>query len=139
MDKSFPHASDDTRKLNPHLFGGAQPAPPSPVAASKRIKQRTKPMMNKLEQEFFGMLKSFDLGVVRGQAVRFRLANGVDYTPDFFCPSWMGHPRCWEVKGKQAWDDAIVKLKVAAHEWPEIRWILVWKENGEWKEQRVEP
>jgi hypothetical protein len=47
--------------------------------------------------------------------------------------------RAWEVKGPHSWDDSIVKLKVAAHEWRAIRFVLIWKENGRWQQQEILP
>lgn len=117
-------------------------AKPSP----KRIRQSSKPLMNKLEQEWFDTLAARypNFPRPRAQAVRFKLCNGVHYTPDVFILDWPcgdgpNGPTAYEVKGKFAWDDAVVKLKMAAHEWPEVRWILVWKEGKQWKEQVVLP
>ena len=111
-----------------------------------RVKQSPKPLLNKLEQEWFDILSGRfpNYPRPRAQAVRFKLCNGVTFTPDIFAVSWPqsngpASPTAFEVKGKHAWDDAIVKIKMAAHEWPEIVWILAWKDNGEWKQQKILP
>lgn len=108
---------------------------------SKRVRQSSKPKLNRLESEFYERIKRELPGLeIRNHSLTFKLANGVNYTPDFTCAS---HPpakmTAWEVKGKHSWDDAIVKIKVAAHEWPEVRWILAWKQDGKWQEQVILP
>ncbi len=104
--------------------------------------------MNKLEEAWFNRVSSQNPNYPRPRAhsLTFKLANGVTYCPDVFVSEWpvigeCAKPTAWEVKGKKAWDDAIVKLKVAAHEWPEIRWVLVWKDSrdGGWREQTILP
>lgn len=123
------------QKLNPHLFGM-----PKVVAAEKekkpqRIRQNAKPLLNKLEAEYLRILQVRRVGV-RSQAITLKLANGVRYTPDFF---QLDSVEAWEVKGRHAWEDSLIKLKFAAKEYPEIRFTLVWKEDGQWKEQTVLP
>lgn len=121
---------------------------------SKRLKQRSAPVMNKLEQEFYERHRDqypFN-PPMRPQAIRFSLGNGVSFTPDFFSFMWPYRvlkdgnlvegpdmPTACEVKGKHAWDDAIVKLKVAARIYPEIRWFLVWKDATGWNHQLILP
>lgn len=100
----------------------------------KRIRQSTKPLMNKLEREFYNQLPGKDHIMV--QAVRFRLANGLWYKPDFVL--WAAQI-AYEVKGPHAFRGGFENLKMAAATYPGIVWILVWKENGEWRNQRVLP
>lgn len=102
----------------------------------KRIRQDTKPLMNKLEQEYYD---DYFAGAaeVCVQSVRFKLANGLWYKPDFFSP---GTPSVGiEVKGPHAFRGGFENLKMAAHQYPWIKWILVWKEEGAWQEQTVLP
>jgi hypothetical protein len=120
----------------------ARPARPS------RIQQHSNPKLNQLEREALEWLKGDyqEDYYLRPHAMRLELANGCLYTPDI-----IGQPtphnqyectiRAWEVKGKHAWDDSIVKLKVAAREWPSIRFTLIWREgkHGPWLEQEVLP
>jgi len=169
LERRFPHASPAFLKANGFGFGICPDENtthcnkcgiPLSVAGShlcanclpeqttqKRIRQSSKPVMNKLEQEYFDILSAQypNYPRPRAQAVRFKLCNGVTFTPDIFCASWPSEfgpvspatPTAFEVKGKHAWDDAIVKIKMAAHEWLEIRWVLAWKESGEWKTQLI--
>jgi hypothetical protein len=68
----------------------------------------------------------------------FALANGVRYTPDYV--GWLGERlTAWEVKGPQAWDDSLVKLKVAARAWPRVDFWLAWRVKGVWKLQKIIP
>lgn len=111
------------------------------MAKQVRVRQATKPKCNKLELEWGAHLRA-----VYGPGVRWRdhaktylLANGVRYTPDWVGTS-KGQEIAWEVKGSRAWDDAMVKIKVAAHEWPEVQWWLCWtNQGGQWQTQRVLP
>ena len=132
------NVSESTKKRNPHLY---QSSTVYADAVIRRIKQRTKPLLNKLEKEWHDYAFAFSLVCV--QAITFRLANGVRYTPDFFSFDWpstgeFNRPTAWEVKGPWATDDAIAKVKMFAMAYPEIRVILVWKDdNKQWCQQRV--
>lgn len=142
--------SESTRKRNPDFYGPGKLNPnvnqmTAIPAEGKRIKQRGR-QPTKIELEWHRILSVQypNYPRPRSQAVTFVLANGVRYTPDEFVSDWPADlgpsmPTCWEIKGPKAWDDAIVKIKVAAHEWPEMRWILVWKEDDQWKQQVVLP
>ena len=139
--------SESTKKRNPHLNGRVRivgEALPWDLnkteKALKRIRQSTKPLMNKLEGEFLAWLRAFyPSEKFYPQSIRFRLANGVTYSPDIVSFTWSDQTTVWEVKGKMAWDDAIVKLKVFAAQYPEIRVRLAWKQNNRWEQQEVLP
>jgi hypothetical protein len=117
------------------------------VRRPQRLRQSSKPLMNKLEQEWFEHLKAIKTNLNHGplaQAVKFRLANGLTYCPDMFSFDWsesgeLERPTAWEVKGEWFPEHNIAKLKMFAHEYPEIRVILVWrdKETKVWREQRI--
>lgn len=166
--------SKSFKKLNPHLFfkkcAGDNcpicelqrtecncfdliPDHPEKPKAKKRIRQSSKPLLNKLESEFLAELKriaarppTFDdpdcLKEPHPQAIKFRLCNGAFYKPDFFSFAWFdGKPTAWEVKelrGKNV-DRGKLALKVAASTWPEIRFFLAVKENGQWNTQEILP
>ncbi len=141
--------------LNPHLFGGGlggvSPPVPSgqdekrPIANApkpKRIRQSSKPLMNKLETQWYDWLRyvyqppSFTIKI---QAMRFKLGNGIWYKPDFTVWGFKDGPIAYEVKGPHAFRGGLENLKVAAGLYPEITWKLVWRENGQWCEQMVLP
>jgi hypothetical protein len=105
--------------------------------ANKRIRQSSKPELNKLEAEWFSRLPL--LSGVRPQSIKFKLARNVFYKPDFFSIAQL---TAWEVKGLKGKniDRGKLALKVAATAWPEIKFILVWKDaEGVWQEQHVLP
>lgn len=63
----------------------------------------------------------------------FELAHRCSYTPDWYVVRADGGIECHECKGSHVWDDARVKLKVAARMNPEVKFVLArwWKET--WK------
>lgn len=137
------------KRLNPHLFvGGEDDAEHDLIEAltkpkekePKRVRQNSKPLLNKLETEYSWLLGHWGEHV-HAQSITLKLANGVRYTPDFFSLSSVGsgRPKAWEVKGKHAWEDSLLKIKFAAKEYPEIKFLLVWKEKGKWCQQEVLP
>jgi len=144
-------ATRDTEAGEPEKPTGLSDRPACP---SRRIQQHSKSKLTQLEQQALEWLKrGYQTDYyLRPHAIRFELANGCLYTPDIIGQPtpYLPEPtqytterkmRAWEVKGKQAWDDSIVKLKVAAREWPSIRFTLIWREgkHGPWLEQEVLP
>lgn len=117
--------------------------PEEPVRAvkksDKRIRQGEKPP-NKLEADWRLHMESItSITKFRAQAIRFRLANGAWYKPDLM--AWLGGKMvCWETKGPKQMKGiarGVLTIKVAAALWPEVQFILVWRENGVWKNQVV--
>lgn len=131
---------------NPQPFGHYQhpkislgPANPPP----KRIRQSQKPLLNKLEEEWLDCLK-LQFMDISSQSLRFKLGNGIWYKPDFVAwprglESIDHRMRAYEVKGPFAHRGGFENLKVAAHQYPQIKWTLCWKQDGKWKEQTVLP
>lgn len=108
----------------------------------KRIRQSSKPLMNKLETEFLEQLKAWYPSKFYAQSVKFKLGNGVTFCPDIFCFNWNGEgAAAWECKGPHAWDDSIVKLKCFAALYPEIKVHLAWKDKklGAFRVQDILP
>lgn len=155
--KAIPqNVSESVRKRNPHLYQNSVDLMIARAKAGhpmidepkpRRIRQSTKPPLNKLEQEWFDNARHhmFHDSIVIPQSVKFKLANGVWFLPDFFViiggfDSQDITPRAIEIKGPQTLqDDAVVKLKVAAKAYPWISWSLEWKENGQWQKQTIYP
>lgn len=112
---------------------------------NRRIRQNHKPLLNKLESEFFclKLVPPFESSGWRvvAQSVRFMLANGLWYKPDFMkVGDDSDSPMvAYEVKGPHSFRGGFENLKMAAHQYPWIKWVLVWKENGQWQEQVVLP
>ena len=101
---------------------------------SNAIRQQHGPALNKLEDDFHRHLTSTfkPLGdTILVQPVALLLGNGVRYTPDFLrVANFVAGSRsvtldAYEVKGPRFWDDARVKIKVAASLYPWIRFVLV--------------
>lgn len=145
--------SEAVRKRNPHLYGPmanfihelpkrpAVQAPTDQAPAAKRIRQEKPLIQNKLEAGWFTYLQAtLKPGTaIRPKGMRFRLANGAQYVPDFIA-FVDGKLTCYECKGpKQCKNVArgILTIKFAATQWPEVDWILVWREGGKWNTQKV--
>lgn len=118
----------------------AKPNPEYVPARKKRVRQDSKPLLNKLEAEFLAKWNrehSLNSSLL-SQALRFRLANGLWYKPDFV---WLHHSPiiAYEIKGPHAHRGGFENLKMAASVYPHIVWVLWWKERGQWQEQKVLP
>lgn len=70
----------------------------------------------------------------RFEGVKLRLANKTFYEPDFIVLRKSGELEVHEVKGRWM-DDARVKIKVAASQYP-FQFIAVTRNRGDWKEER---
>lgn len=123
--------------------GKSKPEEPARAVkkSDKRIRQGEK-TPNKLEADWRKHLESVNPEQkFRAQSIRFRIANGAWYKPDLI--SWHeGRVICWETKGPKQMKGVargVLTIKVAAGLWPEVRFILVWREEGVWKKQVVLP
>jgi hypothetical protein len=119
----------------------SSPASPPSATVKPRVRQSSAPRLNRLETEFARHLaENFPGTTIYSQAVKFRIANGTTYTPDFV---FFDGPRVrvWEVKGPFAYAGSLEKLKVAAGLYPAIEWTLSWKEKGRtgWQSQTILP
>lgn len=131
-----PQEFDQLIARHPNLFT-LKNHPPI-VIPKKRIRQSSRPLMNKLEAEFCERLKAYGWTNIYIQALRFRLANGLWYKPDFVVHDCL-EPYCYEVKGPHAFRGGFENLKMAATTYRTFNWFLVWRENGVWQEQRILP
>jgi hypothetical protein len=125
-------------KNNPHLYPPTQTAAAMLGNPTVIIRQSTKPKLNKTEAAFLESLEHTGHDTIHVQAITLTLANGVRYTPDFVCTTTGGSVYAYEVKGFMR-DDAAVKIKVAAKEYPWISFCLVVKRKGGWSHQQVYP
>jgi hypothetical protein len=106
----------------------------------RRIRQDSKPLMNGLETEYYRILcEKYGDPFIKPQALRFKLGNNHWYKPDFCViePNSVCKIICYEVKGPFAFRGGFENLKSAAFQWPQVQFILVWKENGIWQGQEV--
>ena len=111
--------------------------------AQPRIRQSSKPLMNKLESDFFRqyLRPGFDDNIrIIPQGMRVKISGSSWYKVDFYIPAMK---KAFEVKGprvmKNQQSRQMLALKVAANQWPEIEWFLAYKENGQWITEVILP
>ena len=116
-----------------------------PAATKKRLRQSSKPLMNKLESEFMDWLVRTGTPKenIFPQAMRLEISNGHWYKPDFFVTptesdEW---PQGWfyECKGPHSFRGGFENVKDAARRFKHFKFILVWLDDGRWQEQIVLP
>lgn len=144
---------DSVKKLNPHLFPSqastlrmqgvvVSGSSVASIRPKKRIKQDNNPVLNQLETQWLSQLiVRYPHAVFHAQSWRVKIANGAWFKVDF-CATIDGKWTAWEVKGpKQGKNVArgMLALKCACSKFPEVQWILAWKENGEWLTQKLKP
>ena len=99
--------------------------------------------MNKWETEYAQILEGQKLkGIIKWygfEAMRFRLATGAFFTPDFMVQNADGTMAAHEVKGFPR-EAAILRYKVAAEQFPCIQFLMFRKrkvkEGGGWTRVR---
>lgn len=108
----------------------------------KRLRQSSKPVLNGLETAWRDVLRATLPGTaIREQARRYKIANGSWYRPDLTAIV-AGQETAWECKGPKEMRGVAkgtMTIKVAAHLWPEVRWILVYKRDGQWVTETILP
>lgn len=151
------HWSESTRKLNAHLLDPAAkeqaaliantlgvstvaPSGGAKLSNGKRLRQSSKPLLNKLETAFLEeyLQEYYTPQQIHPQRFQLRLANGLRYKPDFVTITGNGCT-CWEAKGPHSFRGGFENLKSAAALFIGITFILVWKDSGEWKQQIILP
>jgi hypothetical protein len=97
--------------------------------------------MNKTETEFFHMLGLRGYAKVGYEAITLEIGTGSRYTPDFFCV-FNGPAQLiilYEVKNNFIREASLVRLKVAARQYPCFVFILAQKKKGVWSEKTIQP
>ena len=117
----------------------ALPWMPPPIAKKPESKRRGP---NKLEDAYGWRLEMLRL---QGEVLRYyfervtlKIAEDCRYTPDYFVVTPNGL-QLHEVKGPHAWEDSIIKLKVAADMFPCFRFSLHKRVKGEWVSKEIRP
>lgn len=113
------------------------PEPQSTSATGKQPSHRTGEM-NQTEARFLRdcIEPRIRCGASIGylfEKMKFRLATGTWYTPDFVEVLADGSFWIHEVKGGHIYEDSIIKFKVAAEQYPLWRWTKTQWSEGEWK------
>ena len=95
--------------------------------------------MNKLEEKYAAYLElqrqAGQIVFWRYEAVKFRLADRTWYNPDFYIMRPDGSLEIHETKGHWE-DDARVKIKATAEQFPEFWFVAVQWKGGEWQFER---
>lgn len=95
--------------------------------------------MNKLEAKYAAHLETLrragKILLWRFESVKFRLADRTWYTPDFYIMRPDGTIEIHETKGHWE-DDARVKIKATAEQFPEFFFVAVQWKKGEWQLER---
>jgi len=128
----------DGKKPITQLMG---PLPPEITAVSMLAEitaSTDEQKLNKTEKAYLNQLRSRGLSWIGIQNITLKLADDTRYSPDFFYVH-QGQIHAHEVKGFFR-DDAKVKIKVAARQFPWIRFTLVFKGKGSaWDYREVKP
>lgn len=125
------------RTLRPGLSKNASAPPFAAPAAKGRVPELK---MNKLESAYAELLAGRTLaGEVRWwryEAVKLKLADHTFYTPDFVIQLANLELEFHETKGWMR-DDANVKIKVAAEQYPLFRFVLCKKDKSGWSFRQI--
>lgn len=134
---------------NARVKGARAEAPAPSVAPVPQVfatdlvirKSTDEEKLNKLEKAWLWELRRLHPPAAIGiQNIQLKLADDTRYTPDFNVVDQNGQLIFYETKGPRFWDDAKVKLKVAARQYPYYRFILVTRDpRGAWTELPVKP
>ena len=93
---------------------------------------------NKTEEAYgYHIANHPDVLMVGFERIKLKLADKTFYTPDFYVLKKDGQLEMHEVKGFMR-DDAAVKLKVAAAQFPFIKFFLIKKDKTGWDIREVE-
>lgn len=133
---SFPRAVQERILAEDRRMTASRP----PAPAGNRLRQSSV-LPNKMEAAFGEWLAANNAkngALIHFQKVTLRLANGCRYTPDYVMYGG-GQTYAYEVKGFMR-EDAAVKLKVAAANFPWIRFFLISRRRtGPWESQLILP
>lgn len=146
LKSKFPHASRAFLEAN----GFAGDMLPPQVAAKSMLdsiaradlsrKTTDEEKLNKLERDYLRLLRARNLPWIGIQCITLKLGDDTRYTSDFVTIGPNGEIEFRETKGGKFWDDAKVKLKVAARMYPIFVFYLVRKsKDGNWSEVIVKP
>ena len=95
---------------------------------------------SKLEARYAGYIEALkfagEIRTIRYEAVRLEIAPNTTILPDFYVERPDRSCELHEVKGFMR-EDAWIKLKVAARQWPHYRWFLITRVKGQWVTKRI--
>jgi len=112
-------------------------AKPSLSAAPLKVKESTdEEKLNKTERAYLAFLRSRRVRWIGIQNITLKLADDTRYTPDFWTIDDCNMLNAIEVKGFFR-DDAKVKLKVAARQFPFVTFWVVRRDGTGWTNEHV--
>lgn len=119
-------------------------APAPALPAPKKIIRQSSKKMNNLERRFeLECLEPWKferrIAAYDFEVITLRIGNGVTFRPDFWTVDSEGRTVFYECKGKRVWDDAKVKIKVAAAQYQAYEFYLCRRETCGWVIDRVLP
>ncbi len=94
--------------------------------------------LNKTERAYLWHLRKLNVPSLRVQQVTLKLAHDCRLTVDFTYVNADGRMVFVDVKGFQR-EDALIKMKVAARQFPEFHFLIVKREKSGWVEWPVPP
>lgn len=107
---------------------------------AKGIKRRVPGQMNRLESAWCEQIRlrqhAGEIAWWKFEGIALKLADDTRYTPDFSVMLEDGTIEFHECKGFMR-DDAWVKLKVAAEQYPLFRFVLVTCKKGVWTVKQI--
>jgi hypothetical protein len=118
----------------PQLVGASDALP---ARVEFKIRKNTdEEKLNKTEKAYLAYLRGLNPQWLGIQNLTLKLGDDTRYTPDFVAIDSTGVFHAREVKGFFR-DDAKVKIKVAARQFPWIRFTLAFKNGSGWKHEEV--
>ncbi len=114
---------------------------PAPVKVTVAIEPSTdETNLNQLERAWLIELRRRGMPAVHIQAMTLKLGHDCRYTPDFMVVTAEGRIEFHETKGPRFWDDAKVKLKVAARLFAWAKFLLIRLDSSTgWIVEEVKP
>ena len=97
--------------------------------------------LNRLEAAWLAEMRLLRMEHIGIQNHTLKLAFNCRYTPDFSAAGYsIARLDFFEVKGPHAWEDSIIKLKVAARVYPFFQFWMVTRPKGSgWQIVEVKP
>jgi len=114
-----------------------------PAQKAKGSNSHTTSQMNQTEAEYGTMLdaqkRTGEIIDYRFESVNLRLGSDNHYRPDFMVLNSAFEIEFHEVKGGFWREDARVKIKSAAQQYPYFRFLVAQKKNRKWHYEEIKP
>jgi hypothetical protein len=116
--------------------GEHTPAPEVPVPPAPPEPKSPEDALNKTEKRFLAILKARGHKRIGIQSLTLKLAFDCRYTPDFWTEQ-DGKITFWEIKGGFEREDAAIKIKMAAAQFPFFTFVKAVEIDRSWTESTV--